>query len=152
MSDFFHRYISGREPLPYEQYFAYAGLRVVRESQASKPWSGITAVKGDDGRPVISGIVPESPAEQAGLDRGDILEGVNGKEVTLENFPAALGALRPGDVMRLTVVREKELRDFSVTMAPNPYAAIRIVPVEKPTELQKKIYESWIGHPWPQKK
>ncbi|HTQ86221.1 MAG TPA: PDZ domain-containing protein, partial [Candidatus Solibacter sp.] len=101
----------------------------------------------------ISNILPGSPAELAGLDRGDNLVGVNGKETaTLDSLAAALAPLRPGDTARLTVVREKELRDFSVLLAPNPYAIIRIVPVEKPTELQKRIYESWIGHPWPQKK
>jgi len=152
MSDFFRRYVSGKEPLPYEQYFGYAGLRVVREPQASKPWSGITAVKGDDGRPVIGNIIPGSPAEQAGLDRGDVLIGVNGKEATFESIAAAIAVLKPGDTVRFTVLREKELRDFSVLLAPNPYATIHIVPVEKPTDLQKKIYESWIGHPWPQKK
>ncbi|HTQ84924.1 MAG TPA: PDZ domain-containing protein [Candidatus Solibacter sp.] len=153
MSEFFRRYVSGKEALPYEQYFAYAGLRVVRESQAGRAWSGMNAVKGEDGRPVISNILPGSPAELAGLDRGDILVGVNGKETaTLDSLAAALAPLRPGDTARLTVAREKELRDFSVLLAPNPYAIIRIVPVEKPTELQKRIYESWIGHPWPQKK
>ena len=60
--------------------------------------------------------------------------------------------LKPGETVRFTVAREKELRDFSAILAPNPYAIIRIVPVEKPTDLQKKIYESWIGHPWPEKK
>lgn len=152
MSDFFRRYISGKETLPYEQYFAYAGLRVVREIQAGKAWSGIVAAKGDDGRASISNILPGSPAEKAGLDRGDVLVGVNGKEVTLESFPAAIGALKPGETARITVAREKSLRDFSVVLAPNPYSIIHIMPVEKPTDLQKKIYEGWIGHPWPQKK
>ena len=152
MSDFFRRYISGKEPLPYEQYFAYAGLRVVREPQASRAWVGIEAAKGDDGRPVVSNIIPGSPAEQAGLDRGDVLIGVNGKEATFESVAAAISGLKPGETVRFTVAREKELRDFSAILAPNPYAIIRIVPVEKPTDLQKKIYESWIGHPWPEKK
>ena len=152
MGDFFRRYISGKEPLPYEQYFAYAGLRVMRDSQASKPWMGVGAGKGDDGRPVINNLIPGSPAEKAGLDRGDVVIAADGKEVTMESMGTALEHFHPGDTVRVTVSREKEVRDFSVVLAPNPYATIRIVPVEKPTDLQKKIYESWIGHPWPQKK
>ncbi len=152
MSNFFHRYISGKDALPYEQYFAYAGLRVVREPQASKPWAGIEAAKGDDGRPVVSNIIPGSPAEQAGLDRGDVLVAWNGKEVTMENMAGAIEGLHPGDTFRVTVLREKELREFSMSLAPNPYSVIRIERVEKPTEIQKKIYESWMGQPWPGKK
>jgi predicted metalloprotease with PDZ domain len=152
LSGFFRSYISGKEALPYEQYFAYAGLRVVRESQAEKAWAGITAGKTDDGRPVINNLIPGSPAEQAGLDRGDVAVAVNGREVTAESFPGSFSNFRPGDVARVTVLRSGILREFAVKLAPNPYAVFHLVPVEKPTELQRKIYESWIGHPWPEKK
>jgi len=50
------------------------------------------------------------------------------------------------------VLRGTILREFAVKLAPNPYTVFHLVPVEKPTELQRKMYESWIGHPWPQKK
>jgi len=151
MSDFFRRYISGKEPLPYERYFGYAGLRVVRESQAERPWSGISSGTGGDGRPIISNVLPGSPAERAGLDRGDVAVAVNGKAVTAETFPAAFLGMRPGDAARVTVLREGTLREFTVQLAPNPYTNFHFVRVEKPTALQKKIYESWIGLPWPEK-
>ena len=152
LSGFFQRYISGKEALPYEQYFAYAGLRVVRESQGDKAWAGIDAGKGDDGRAVINNIIPGSPAEQAGLDRGDVAVAVNGKEVTAATFPKSFADMKPGDTARVAVLRTGVLREFTVKLAPNPYALFHLVPVEKPTELQRKIYESWMGHPWPEKK
>ena len=152
MSEFFRRYISGKEPLPYEEYFGYAGLRVIRESQAERPWAGVSSRKGDDGRPVVSDITPGSPAERAGLDRGDVLVAVNGKEVTLDTVATAFTGMKPGDTARFTVLRGGDLRDFAVRLAGNPHSTFRFVPVEKPTALQKKIYESWIGHPWPEKK
>ena len=152
MSDFFRRYISGKEPLPYEQYFAYAGLRAVRESQTDRGWAGIAAERADDGRPLITNVIPGSPAEHAGLDRGDVLVAVNGKAVTVESFAGVFVGTKPGDAARVSVIRGTELRDFSVQLGPNPYGVLHFVPVEKPTALQKKIYESWIGHAWPEKK
>ena len=152
MSGFFRSYISGKEALPYEQYFGYAGLRVARESQAEHAWAGIDAGKGDDGRPVINNLIPGSPAEQSGLDRGDVPVAVDGKEVTVETFPQSFANLRPGDTAHIAVLRAGILREFTVKLAPNPYAVFHLVPVEKPTDLQRKIYESWIGHPWPEKK
>ena len=152
MSGFFRSYISGKEALPYEQYFAYAGIQVIRDPLADKAWAGIDLVKGDDGRPVIDNLIPGAPGEQAGLDRGDLPVAVNGKEVTAENFSRCLSDFKPGDTARIAVVRTGVLREFTVKLAPDPYAVIRLVPVEKPTELQRKIYESWIGHPWPEKK
>ena len=150
MSEFFRRYISGKEPLPYEQYFGYAGLRVLRAQDEA--WIGITAGKSDDGRPQVVDVLPGSPAERAGLDRGDVAVAVNGKEVTVESFPHAFAAMKIGDTARVTVLRGMELREFSLQLAADPHPAIRLVPVEKPTALQKKIYESWIGHSWPEKK
>ena len=152
MSGFFRSYISGKEPLPYEQYFAYAGLRVVRESQADKPWAGIDTGKSDDGRSVINNVIPGSPAEQAGLDRGDVVVAMNGKEVKSDTLGQGLSQLRPGDTARVTVLRGGVLREFTVRLAPNPYAVFHLVPMDNPTEMQRKIYESWIGHPWPAKK
>ena len=32
VSDFFPRYISGKEPIPYEKYFGYAGIAVTKRS------------------------------------------------------------------------------------------------------------------------
>ena len=152
LSGFFRSYISGKQALPYEQYFEYAGLRVVRESQADKAWTGISAGKSEDGRPVINNLTPGSPAEQAGLDRGDVAVAVNGREVTAESFSGAFSNFKPGDIARVSVLRSGILREFAVKLAPDPYAVFHLVPVEKPTELQRKIYESWIGHPWPEKK
>jgi predicted metalloprotease with PDZ domain len=152
MSDFFRRYISGKEALPYEQYFGYAGLRVLRESLSDKAWAGVATTKSDDGRPLINNLIPGSPAEQAGLDRGDVIVAVNGKAATQDSLPELSLKMKPGETARVTVVRGADLREFSVKLAPNPHSMIRIVPVEKPTPLQKKIYESWIGHPWPEKR
>jgi predicted metalloprotease with PDZ domain len=150
MNDFFRRYISGKEPLPYEQCFAYAGLRVVREQRTGTGWAGISTTRGEEGRLQLSNVIPGSPAERAGLDRGDMLIAVNGTEVSNdESLSAVVASLRPGDSARVTVIRGRELREFAVKLAPNPSAVIRIVPVENPTEMQKKIYESWIGHAWP---
>jgi len=152
MSDFFRRYISGKEPLPYEQYFGYAGLRVVREPEAPRAFTGIVEGKGDNGRAVINNILPGSPAEQAGLDRGDLFVAVNGKEVTAENFSGAFLGMKAGDTARVTVLRGAELREFHLVPGAYPHAILRFVPVEKPTALQKKIYEGWSGHPWPERK
>src|SRR5262249_22687166 len=115
-------------------------------------WVGMSAGKSDDGRPQIMNVVPGSPAERAGLDRGDIAVAVNGKEVTLENFAGAFRERGGGGTGRITVNRGPDMRDFSLQLGPDPHPSIRIERMEKPTALQKKIYESWIGHPWPEKK
>ena len=68
LSDFSARYISGKEALPYEKYFAYAGIAVEKKVDATKPWIGLEVKKDDEQRVTISNVIPGSPAESAGLE------------------------------------------------------------------------------------
>lgn len=145
MSDFFRRYIQGKEPLPYETYFGYASIRVEKHLDPDKPWLGATLERNDDGRARIKNITPGSPAENAGLDRGDILLAANGKDVKLDEFTSALESHKPGDTLKLTLVRLGELKEISATLGSNPNPTYTLKPLEHPTELQKKIYETWLG-------
>ncbi|HSX28067.1 MAG TPA: trypsin-like peptidase domain-containing protein [Candidatus Saccharimonadales bacterium] len=65
------------------------------------------------GNPIVAG----SPAEKAGLKRGDIITQVNGKDVN-ENAPLAsrLGQFQPGDQVSLTVHRDGKDQTIKVTL------------------------------------
>ncbi len=145
MSDFFRRYISGKEPLPYEIYFGYAGIRVEKFVNPEAGWLGVTVRRNDEGRALISNVVPGSPAERAGLDRGDVIIAVENKAVNQEQFVRALEARRPGENLKLTLIRAGELTVLLATLGADPYVSYKLKAVEKPSELQKKIYRSWLG-------
>lgn len=55
----------------------------------------------------LSGVRPGSPAEAAGLTRGDVIVGWNSlKIINLEDYAAALRAQRPGDRVRIAFLRD----------------------------------------------
>jgi predicted metalloprotease with PDZ domain len=146
VSDFFRRYISGREPIPYEQYFAYAGIAVEKKLDASKPWSGIVTTKNDDdGRAKIRNIIPGSPAETAGLDRDDVIYAVDSRALDSDGFAKEIAARKPGATVKVTVLRFGQFKEFPVTLAANPYPTYTLKPLEHPTDDQKAIYDSWLG-------
>ncbi|MFZ5831733.1 MAG: trypsin-like peptidase domain-containing protein [Planctomycetota bacterium] len=68
---------------------------------------GITLDQGESpGGAKIEKVVPDSPAEQAGLKEGDVVTHVNGKPVeTTAALVAAIRENRPGDIVRLNVRR-----------------------------------------------
>ena len=145
LSDIFNKYISGKEPIPYVHYFAYAGITVEKKVEAGQPWSGIDTTKGDDGHAKIHNIIPGSPAENAGLDRDDIIYALDSHALDSEAYEKEIAAHKPGDIVRITVLRLGEFKEFPVALVANPYLTYALKPMEHPTDEQKAIYNSWLG-------
>ena len=54
----------------------------------------------------ISGVVPGSPAEKAGLKSEDVISAIDGKQIPdFDALIAALAAAKPGDIVKMTVNR-----------------------------------------------
>jgi predicted metalloprotease with PDZ domain len=70
---------------------------------------------------------------------------VDGHEVTAEEFQAAIGAHHPGDAIKVDALHAGQPKTMTLTLAADPYPTYVFRPMENPTELQKKIYESWLG-------
>jgi predicted metalloprotease with PDZ domain len=75
-SDFYARYIDGREPFPYDKVLPLAGLRLARDT-AHVPQLGIASLQDSTGLHVTQ-VVPESSAAAAGVEPGDQLISVGG--------------------------------------------------------------------------
>jgi Zn-dependent M28 family amino/carboxypeptidase len=57
----------------------------------------------------LSGVVPGSPAEKAGLKEGDVIIAINAKPVeSLKDFSDVLKTLQPGDKAAVSLVRENK--------------------------------------------
>ncbi len=90
--------------------------------------SGWVGIEFDDA--VVSGggyrvvkVVPQSPAENAGLKPGDILYALNGVPIARENAAALAKARKewkPGQSVTYTIRREGVDRDIALTLAPMP--------------------------------
>ncbi len=67
---------------------------------------------------LLSGVIPGSPAEKAGLKEGDLLVEFEGAPVEdLRGFSNILKGLSPGDEVTVVFVRDGERRTTTVTMA-----------------------------------
>ncbi len=146
VSDIFRRYISGKEPIPYESYFAYAGVAVEKKLDSAKPWAGLTLTKQDNGTTTVKNITPGSPAESAGLDKDDVIIALDGRAITSsDDVEALIAAYKPGVTVRVLVQRLGQMREFPLALAPNPYFTYALKPIEHPTAQQQAIYSSWLG-------
>jgi predicted metalloprotease with PDZ domain len=145
VSDLFRRYISGMEPIPYEQYFALAGIEVTKKVDPDKAWVGVELKKSDDGHAQIRNVIPGSPAETAGLSNDDVIYAIDSRALDSDGVNAQLASRKPGDTLRVSVLRLGEFKEFLVTPTTNPNPTYSLKPMENQTEKQKAIYNSWLG-------
>jgi hypothetical protein len=77
---------------------------------------------------MIVEVVPDGPADQAGLEKGDLLVSVEGKEIGVDGDLAAMIAqYQPGDTITVEVADfgprlDRESREVVVTLAEHPEA------------------------------
>ena len=69
----------------------------------------------------VDAVVAKGPAEKAGLLKGDRIASVDGKEYkSPAQLVAGLQPRKPGDTLKLAIVRDKDKRELEVVLAARP--------------------------------
>lgn len=103
--------------IPVEQVRVTAD-EILRTGEASYPVIGASISSGpeDDGARVEE-VTPGSPAAGAGLQKGDVITGINGQTVSDNaSLIVAIRAQMPGDTIELTLTRDGKERTMKVTL------------------------------------
>jgi serine protease Do len=67
---------------------------------------------------VIAGVMPNSPAQKAGLQEQDVILTLNGRTVdSVEEATGQVGNLKPGSRLTISVLRDGRRRQFTATLA-----------------------------------
>jgi len=70
---------------------------------------------------LVGEVAAGAPAEQAGLQAGDVITAADGQPVTSMNeLVGAVSGHAPGDTLKLTVVRNGQTQDLSATLQARP--------------------------------
>ncbi len=81
-----------------------------------RPYLGIRYIMRPRGAE-IQEVIPDSPAERAGLKVGDLIREVDGQRVSASRpLTEILSSYRPGDRVTLTVERDGEKLEIQVTL------------------------------------
>ncbi len=147
-SNFFARYVNGVEQIDFQKYLLFAGLELTRKSDMKDAavYLGIET-KGDERQTVISNVIPESPAFNAGLDLDDILIAINGRRTYKKNLDLNLQNYLPGDTVKIAVFRRENLIEIPVVLGKNKPSKFEINELKKSSGLQSKIFKSWMNVP-----
>ena len=160
-NDFFTRYVSGTEELPYQRMLAYAGLRLEQKeappadigvtfapntAPALSPPGATSSTQFNATAPVgliVSAVSSESPAYNV-LAQDDVVLAVAGERVTSASLPAQLARFRAGDRVPLTIFRGDRLLEVTFAMSPRQTVTYTIVEDPNATPEQRGIRDAWL--------
>ena len=142
---FFNAYVFGVTPLPYDKVFDLAGLDV--DSTTEKSAYHGASLSNRNGRVMITNVVEDSPAWDAGLNVHDELVAIDGFRVK-SSAPDYFREKVPGDRIICTVSRNGILKDIHLTVGFKPMTISTLNQVEEPSEHQQLVFEKWLGLPW----
>jgi predicted metalloprotease with PDZ domain len=137
LKDFFKRYVSGSDEIPYPDFLGRAGWSI-RDTSQRRAALGFSINRDNGGTLSIASVDQGSGASDAGLKEGDILIALNA-----ESFPRAperwLREHQPEERVTVKLRRGGEERDFSFPLGRQADAAFQIIEMASPTDRQRRI-------------
>lgn len=137
LSDFFKRYISGTDEIPYSDFLGRAGL-AIRDTSPRRAAFGFSVARDASGAAIVSSVDRDGSASNSGLRDGDVIVSLNG-----EPFPRAperwLRDHQADERVTMKIQRGGGQMDVSFPLGRQADAVYQISEVASPTEKQKRI-------------
>ncbi|HSL53030.1 MAG TPA: PDZ domain-containing protein [Pyrinomonadaceae bacterium] len=145
LSDFFKRHIRDVEMLPYDEAFAYVGLRLVK-TQSAEPFDAGLSLEFEKPREVIiENVRNNSPAENAGLQTNDQIVSLAGREVTKDSWQRTLARFKPGDSVPVTVKRDRRTIKTTLVLGQPEQFDYTIEEKADATAEQRALRAAWLS-------
>lgn len=155
--EFFAKYVEGKEPLPYDKFFAMAGVQYIPKKEVSAiTLGGISLQPNDAGKIKVTSVVKmNSFGKKMGYKKDDILTELNGSPVTAVNFSDVAAAFtssaKEGDTLTAKVLRKNAAGNEEEITLSAP--AEKIIKTEEhvlsydtnATAAQVKVRNAWLN-------
>jgi predicted metalloprotease with PDZ domain len=145
---FMQRYVYGRDLPDYEKLFARMGL-LLRKAQPGVATLGQFRLNWQEGKGVVAAPTQVgTPIYEAGVDAGDELVSIDGRELKSDDdLRAAREGKKPGDSVTIVYDQRGERKTRSVKLVETPN--LELVKYEKAgltaTPEMLKLREEWLG-------
>ncbi len=137
-------YAASSRDVDYARFFAPAGLEVkVAAGDAPGAFLGLDT-RTEGAMLIVTGTSADSPAEAAGLARGDQLLEVDGLPASTRTLSDRIAAKGPGDTIKLRTSRGGQARDLEAVLGRNTKVTYSITRAPNPDSLQAAILKDWL--------
>jgi predicted metalloprotease with PDZ domain len=157
-------YASTTKEVDYARYYALAGLKLDASTEAAPggfigvdtdsqaiPPAEMPPGRGRGGRGgapalrlMVTDIAAGSPAAAAGLKAGDRIVDVEGAAATAPVLNDTINAKKPGEKVKLHVLRDGAQVDVEVEVAANGKKTYHLLPADGATSAQNGILNDWL--------
>ncbi|MBA3380257.1 MAG: PDZ domain-containing protein, partial [Actinobacteria bacterium] len=112
--------------------------RLLTAGKVEHAYLGV-AIDGTGGGARVAQVNAGTPAEEAGLQAGDVITGLDGTTIgSAAELRAAIDAQTPGETIRLTFTRDGKSSSVSVTLARRPSRAGQNLRHQRSAEWETK--------------
>ena len=143
--EFFDANVRGRGELNYNRHLNLAGLGVDMGRQPSSIYIGVEVDRSENNQVRIRRVIPNTPAERAKLDIGDVLVALGGDRLTFDNFTNRIHELRTDRDAELTVLRGERLISLDLRPVVFQDENWSVFQVPNPTPQQLELRNAWLG-------
>lgn len=158
--EFFAKYVSGVEEIPWNDFLTHAGLMLEEKKGKAEAYIGITTGTSvptgaglffppttalPPGQIAVTSIAPDSPANEAGLDIGDVLIAMDGDRVDPASFSQRFAEKKIGSTIQLAVMRRDRSLTIAVPVGSREPITYSIKEKPNATELEKQIFTTWLA-------
>lgn len=140
-TEFFHKYVSGTEKIPWNEFFSTIGLRL-EEKRIQYADTGFTLAHNFGAPPIVVSVARGSEAERAGLSTGDLILEMDGRAAS-RDFDVELARLHPGDMLRVQIKNALGKRELQWKVGASELVRFELNDMENVTSQQKIHREAW---------
>jgi predicted metalloprotease with PDZ domain len=140
--DFFQKYVSGINEIPWDTYFRSVGLHMTA-AEVTFADPGFQATRAFDQSPTVVQVEPSSAADRSGLKPGDVILEINGQQAG-RDFERKIADLGPGAWLRLRISRSGIQQDLQWNLSASKQKVFRLQDVADITPKQKSRRATWL--------
>lgn len=145
LADFFDRHVRRTETLPYDEAFAFVGLRV-NKTPLKEPFDAGLSIQFDDSRTaIIESVRNNSRAEIAGLESGDEIVELAGRKVNRNNWLQTLARYKTGQSVPITIKRDRRTINTNLVLGEPERFEFKIEEMPDVTPSQKALRAAWLN-------
>ena len=141
-AEFFADYVAGVKPIPYDDFFQFAGLRVAQKTQQNA-WAGFTTTANLGGQPEITSVEPNSDAQRAGIAIGDRVTEMNGRPADAY-LDDEIELMQPGSTIHLKLENRRAKRQIDLKLGSRSVQSFELQDLATVTPEQRAHRTAWI--------